>query len=91
MYELNRKGNFEKELISLIIKLEERIRILSEKITMKDQSPSKLQCSKLNKLKLHYYKMKETLAILKKLYDEDWRKNKDHFQKEFQNASQLLI
>lgn len=91
MYELNSKGNFEKELNSLIIKLEERIRILSEKIAIKDQTPSKLESSKLNKLKLHYYKMKETLSILKKIYDKDWRKSKDHFQKEFYNASQLLI
>ena len=91
MYELDSKENFEKELHNLITKLEERIRILSEKIAIKDERVTRLQSSRISQLKLHLYKMKETLSILKIFYDEDWRKNKDHFQKEFQNTTQLLV
>ncbi len=91
MYELNGKENFKKEVIGLMIKLDKRIKILSEKISFIETAPSKIQSSKLNQLKLHRYKMKEVLDLMEIIYDENWRKSRDTLQERFQDAEKLLV
>ena len=91
MYALNSKSNFEKELHSLKLKLETKIRILSEKISFREVSPSRLQSSEINKLKLSYYKLEKALKILEELSEENWNRHKGSFHKHFNDAAQLLV
>lgn len=90
MYAVENKADFKKELESLLEKLDARIETLSEMLVFSNGENTDEKFGNLNALKLHRFKVKETVQFVEKIDKERWEEVKNRYQDLFEESQKLM-
>lgn len=91
MHAIESKDNFKLELDSLLIKIDELIQATRATVGTAAGLPSASATSKVNKLKLFEYKLKEASLALVGMDQAEWEEKKDGLQKDYLLAKEAVV
>jgi hypothetical protein len=91
MYGIENKSNFEMEVGALILRIRRHIDASTTYVDTYSSHPNKKIADDIAILKIHEFRMKEAQEWLDNMEINEWLKNREALQNEFQIANQLLL